>query len=153
MKRFAILCLMFLVPVLAHAQVYKWVDENGRTVISDKPPPGAQATKKFGKGATSPSVNASPGTEQKSVAEQDMEFKKRRKEAEEKEAAQQAQEKRDAQQKANCDHMKSQLRMRESGQRVALTDDKGERYYLEDDQRAKEVEGLRQNIGSAGCAE
>jgi glutaredoxin len=34
-----ILVFLFLLPVMVQAQVYRWVDENGKVQYSDKPPP------------------------------------------------------------------------------------------------------------------
>lgn len=41
MRRLALLFLYWLLPVAVHAAVYKWVDEEGNVVYSDKPRAGA----------------------------------------------------------------------------------------------------------------
>ncbi|HEY9103702.1 DUF4124 domain-containing protein [Chitinimonas sp.] len=38
-----IACLLALLPLLASAEVYKWVDANGKVQYSDQPPPGGKA--------------------------------------------------------------------------------------------------------------
>lgn len=43
MRHLLILCLV-LVGTCSHAQTYRWVDSNGRTVISDTPPPAKAKT-------------------------------------------------------------------------------------------------------------
>lgn len=37
-----ILFLLLCFPLLAHAQIYKWVDENGRVQYGERPPPGVK---------------------------------------------------------------------------------------------------------------
>ncbi|MDR1368072.1 MAG: DUF4124 domain-containing protein, partial [Candidatus Accumulibacter sp.] len=82
MKRLIFLFAALLVSTLTQAQIYQWKDQNGKTIISDKPPADAQAQRKDGGSAAS---SNSPASEQKSMAEQDIEFRKRRKDAQEKE--------------------------------------------------------------------
>lgn len=38
MKTFAQICLLLLCSLLAHAEIYKWVDDNGRVHYSDSKP-------------------------------------------------------------------------------------------------------------------
>jgi hypothetical protein len=40
-RRF-VLCCVAALPLLAAAEVYKWVDENGKIQFGDQPPPGAK---------------------------------------------------------------------------------------------------------------
>lgn len=140
------------VPSLA--QQYKWVDKNGRTQYGDTPPAGVNATRIKG-----PSAPASaPAPEGKAAAkdakakrpltpaEQDAEFRKRQAEGQksrekEEKAAQEAEAKR-----SNCSSAQEQLRMLESGQRVARTNEKGERYFIEDDQRAADIAKARKSV-------
>jgi hypothetical protein len=39
------LCLTMLLPFAAAAQMYKWIDEKGRTVYSETPPPDGKGAK------------------------------------------------------------------------------------------------------------
>ena len=73
-------------------------------------------------------------------------FRKRQEEAEKErekqaKAGQEAQEKRE-----NCTRAQDALRSLESGQRVARTDSKGERYFLDDAQTAQETARARQSV-------
>jgi Domain of unknown function (DUF4124) len=43
-------------PPLAHAQIYKWIDENGITTYGNKPPPGAAGLARFTDGGSRLSV-------------------------------------------------------------------------------------------------
>ncbi|MEX0637667.1 MAG: DUF4124 domain-containing protein, partial [Burkholderiales bacterium] len=46
----------------------------------------------------------------------------------------------------NCARAREALATLESGQRVSRTDAQGERYYLDDDARAREAEAARQAV-------
>lgn len=85
-----------------------------------------------------------------SVAEQEVEFRKRRAEAAEKEEKE-AKSKAEAEQKNQaCQRAKNYLTGLESGVRVARLNEKGEREFLEDAQRAQEVESARKSV-EANC--
>lgn len=152
-RRFLTLMLPLLIALPVQAQVYKWKDAQGRTVISDTPQPGAgkQAPVASGNAAAnaasntdeaSPSSNAAP----KTWAEKDLEFRQRQQQNKEN-AEKAAKEKADAdQRKENCQRAQSQLRVMESGQRISRMGADGERQYLDDQQRQQEVERARQSI-------
>jgi hypothetical protein len=46
----AVLVVMVLAPLTAGAQVYRWVDDDGRTIVSDSPPPGKFKAQRITKG-------------------------------------------------------------------------------------------------------
>lgn len=144
MKRLALALAAFSVAILAHAQIYQWKDESGKTVISDKPPTGAASVAKKSDIASSSSAPSN----QKSLADRDLELRKRQKEAQdnsEKVAKEQAAS---AERTKNCDAARRHLQALESGERIALRDDKGERYFMEDAQREQEIASTRQMIQS-----
>ena len=144
MKRFALLAASAAFAFSAHAQIYQWKDESGKTVISDKPPVGAvQQQKNYG--ANKPS--SSPA--QKSLADREMEFKKRQKESQEIAEKSRKEETSTAEKQENCNNARKQLQLLESGERVALRDDKGERYFLDDAQREQEIAKARKYIDSS----
>jgi type IV secretory pathway VirB10-like protein len=138
----------------ASAQQYKWKDARGHTVYGDVPPPGVEATPVKSVMATpiapaGTAAGAKAGAKGPKVltpAEKEMEFRRRVKEAQEA-AAKQAKEdqaKRDSQQ--NCENAREQERTLASGQRVSRVDEKGERYYVDDAQRAQELSQVRRSI-------
>lgn len=144
MKRIALLAAVAAIAVSAHAQIYQWKDENGKTVISDKPPVGAvQTQKKFGAGTSSTSAPA-----QKSLAEREMDFRKRRKESQDLAEKTRKEEAAAADQQENCNNARRQLQLLESGERVALRDEKGERYFMDDAQRSQEIAKARSFLES-----
>ena len=139
-------CLM-LSP--AYAQVYQWKDANGRTVVSDTPPPGNVKPQKSASGAASagnaPAASASAGTT-KNTAEKDMDFKKRQLENKEKADKAAKEQAAAADNKENCERARISLTALESGQRIATTDVKGERSFMEDAQRQQEIERARKSV-------
>lgn len=138
----------------AHAQTYKWVDKDGRTRYGDRPPTGVKA-KLLSPPAAPASGAAASGDAAKDAnrgpltpAEQELEFRRRIKEAQEA-AAKQERERREAEErKANCARAKEALATLQSGQRIARTDASGERYYLDDAQREQEAAKARESVAS-----
>jgi hypothetical protein len=63
----ALFATLLVVPIAASAQVYRWVDEEGRTIVSDSPPPGKLKAQRITKGdaqakpAPSPTAEKAPG--------------------------------------------------------------------------------------------
>ena len=154
MKRSMLFAAALLCATAALGQQYKWVDKDGRVQYGDRPPPGVKATRLRSSGTAAP---VPPPPAEKSAAkgpltpaEQEAAFRKRQQDAakdQEKQAAadQQAQAK-----KQNCAAAQESLRMLESGQRIARTDAKGERYFLDEQQIAQETAKARQ-IAAQSC--
>jgi hypothetical protein len=139
----------FTVPALA--EEYKWVDKNGRIGYGDTPPPGVKVTRL--KGSSGPAAAAAKADAKEAAkgrltpAQQEAEFRKRQQEAE-KARELQAKSAEEAQAKQrNCADAQNQLRALESGQRIVRTDAKGERYFIEDAQRASETAQARKAVG------
>jgi len=140
---------IFSVMTAANAQIYQWKDESGRTVISDKPPVGRVHQQR--KVATESSTTNSSGAKQKSLAERDLEFRKRQQEARENSEKAEKEQAATAEKARNCENARRQLRALESGERISMRDEKGERYILDDAQRDLEIGRVRQSI-QANCA-
>jgi hypothetical protein len=146
MKRIALAAATLLAAFAAQAQIYQWQDENNKTVISDRPPLG----KVKGERQIEAEAPAAAGANGKTLADREMDFRKRQKEA--REGAEEAEKERRvaAQKKEHCDEARRSLQMLESGERVAMRDSRGERYFLDDAQRAQEIVKLRQDV-QANC--
>ena len=145
MNRFILAFATLLAVTSASAQIYQWKDENGKTVISDKPPVGhVRQQRKVESEAPAQPSNSAAIPAQRSLAEQEMAFKKRQKESQEKAAKSEKEQAASAEKQENCTNMRRQLSSLESGERIARRDDKGERYFLEDTQREQEIAKLRQ---------
>ncbi len=144
--RAVILLILACLWGVAPAQVYTWRDASGKIHYSDTPPPGADA-KKMRPGT--PSGAASPsGAPARSVAEQDMEFRKRQTETD-KVRAKAERERNDAEDsRRNCEDAKRNLNALESGQRMSRLNEAGESIPLDDEMRAQETEKARKSVQS-----
>jgi len=143
--------LLILASVNAIAELRKWVDADGKVHYSDQPPPANVKAKILhiaSEVAPASGVAASGSAAPKTIAEREAELKKTqlaKKEAAEKAALEQA--KIDAE-KANCAAAQQNLRTLQEGMRMVVVDAKGERSYLDDEQRKQRVEKAQQNINT-----
>jgi hypothetical protein len=149
------LMLCGLAAAAAHAQGYKWIDKDGHVQYGDTPPPGVKATP-LGPppppvSTQSPSSAGDGGAAAApkgplTPAQQELEFRRRIKEAQE--AAAKADKERQAAEdkKQNCANAQEALRTLESGQRIMRTDQSGERYFISDQQRAADEAHARKAV-------
>lgn len=139
------------IAVSAQAETYQWKDANGRTIVSDTPPPGSAIKGSRALGTSPAPVSEKPKSEEasktadapKSNAEKDMEFKKRQQEAKEKADKDSKEKTAEADKKDNCDRARRNLTALESTQPMATLDDKGERKIMDNSQREAEMERAR----------
>jgi len=146
----------FALPAVAQ---WKWRDSSGRVQYSDTPPPHNVPEKDIlqrpsvstparagiaptaavpASGASGVAPKVEPELEAKrKLAEQDAAEKKKADEA--KNAAVRAE---------NCTRAKEQMRTLDSGVRIARTNEKGEREFLDDKARAQEVQRTRDALAS-----
>jgi hypothetical protein len=138
MKRTVLLIVVMGFAVAASAQQFRWVDKDGRVQYGDTPPPGVKATRLKPPPAGSAPAGAAKKDEKPLSPE--AAFRKRQQEQAEadKKAAQEA---KDAESKrVNCNAAQAQMRQIQSGQRITTTNASGERVYLDDSQRAAELQ-------------
>ena len=156
MLRVLLAGLMLAFAAGASAQLYRWVDSDGKVRYGDTPPPGVKATTlrppsgssesapAAGDGAAAKDARKGPQT----PAEQEADFRKRQM------GAQKAREKDDQASRDtlakqdNCARARESLASLESGQRISRTGADGARYYLDDAQRAAEIDKARQSVNS-----
>lgn len=166
-----------LAPPAAQAQ-WTWRDKSGQVNASDRPPPrdvldkdilsrpnaSANANaRRSTPAATAPAasgaalgaaVGAAPGAAQGSAASEptalEKEVQARKRIADQEQASKaKAEEDRSAAARAeNCRSARSHLASLETGQRIARTNDKGEREVLDDAGRATELRRAREVIAS-----
>ena len=146
MKHIALAVVVLLVATAVNAEIYQWKDKNGKTIFSDKPPTENVVEQK--KIVSDPSTAGA--TAPKSVADRDLEFRKRQKESQENTEKVQKEQAASAEKQENCANARRYQATLESGERVALRDDKGERYFLDDVQRQLEAEKARKAV-EASC--
>lgn len=147
MKRFAITVAVLLAASAANAEIYQWKDKNGKTIISDKPPTeNVTVQRSSGDGSTAGNA-AAP----KTAADREMEFRKRQKESQDNAEKAQKEQAAAAEKEESCASARRYLATLESGERVALRDEKGERYILDDAQRAQEIAKANRAV-QASCS-
>jgi hypothetical protein len=151
MKRVLVGIALFLALSAGYAQIYQWKDDSGKTIISDKPPVGAaRIERKIDAPPPSNPAGAAATTStsatQKSLADRELEFRQRQKEAQESAEKARKQQQAASEMSEYCESARRQLKALESGERLGARDDKGERYFLDDAQRAQETAKTRQLI-------
>jgi hypothetical protein len=153
MLRLLLLGVMLAVAAGASAQLYRWVDKDGKVRYTDTPPPAGVKARTLRAPASAgssaePEEAAAKGAPKGPLtpAQQEQEFRKRQLEGQ-KGREKEDQAKREAETKqANCASARQALATLESGQRITRTDAQGERAFLEDDARAQETERARQSV-------
>ena len=144
-----------LIAPLTHAQVYKWVDKDGKVQYSDQPPAPNQTTSapqrlnstSSASAATPAAAGEKPAAEK--APDKNKEFEKRRIDATEKAKKEEDAVKLALQKKERCEEAKGHVKSLESGIRISRTDANGERTFLDDDQRAKELERTQKIMADA----
>lgn len=154
---------LMLLAHFAHAQ-YSWIDDKGTRVFSDRPPPpgtpasrilkapraAAQALVPLdgnpGAAPASPAPTApaaSAPSKPPSLAEQDAAFRQRmaKREEDAKKAQEEAQKKQDNAER--CTAARQESMQLASGMRIAQVNDKGERYFITDEDRARRQEAAQ----------
>ncbi len=144
MLRSVLLVALVVSSAMASAQIFECTDAKGNKEYSRHCPPGTvqerEVVNKTGEGMP----DSSP---QKSIGEQEVEFRKRLLERQEAEAKAEK-EKADAEvAQQNCVSARGQLKALEDGQRIGKMDpDTGERTIIGDDERAGEIERARKSV-------
>ncbi len=124
----------------AMAQQYKWVDANGKVQYGDTPPPGVEAARLKPPPAGTSAPAAAPKVNPEAA------FRSRQQERQ-KSDEKSAKERADAETKrVNCEQSQASLRSLQSGQRISSTNAAGERVFIDDEQRAKEIERIQRAV-------
>lgn len=166
----ATLSLAFALMLPAAWAQWGWVDNSGRKVFSDVAPPASIPDKNIIKrpgnstlapapaaeaasngSTTAAAAPASPATPAApKVADKDPELEARKKQAEAaEEAKRKAEEERVARAKAdNCERARKSKGTLESGVRIATTNARGEREFMDDNARAAEMQRIEAAIRS-----
>lgn len=142
----------------AQAQ-WQWLDDSGRKVFSDRPPPPSVPAQKVlhkpaGAGvtqapATTPAQKTSASTDSPtSGVDAELEKKKAEQEAEEAQQKQAEEHKVALQRKENCDRAKRARDLMQSGQMLGHTNAQGERGFMSDATRKQELTRANQTISS-----
>jgi uncharacterized protein DUF4124 len=154
MKRILVMLIALAFSGVASAQLYKWVDKNGRVQYGDMPPADAAKVTRLKPpppgSAPAPSADAKKDAAGKDKSAKaltpEQEFQKRQKERAE--ADQKASKERaEADQKrAGCEQAQASLRQLQSGQRLSTVNAQGERVFIDDDARARQIEQAQKSV-------
>lgn len=140
----------------AQAQ-WKWRDKTGQVNASDRPPPMDVPEKDIiskptpdaqRRPAPAPAAGASAAAPAKGPLEREIDVRKRQAEQEQSAKAKAEEEKLAVTRAENCRRARGHLSALESGQRIARTNEKGEREILDDRGRADEMRQAREVISS-----
>ena len=153
MKRIVGIAVAIAFAPLASAQLWKYVDKDGKTVYTDQPPTNVQS-KPVAAPPPPPTAPATAGSKggtagNKSALERDKDAEKSREAA--KDAAKKQEE---AAQKAKlaeerCTQARSALQQFTEGGRLMKYNEKGERVYMDDEEIAKGLQKARQETEQA----
>ncbi|MBL8472345.1 MAG: DUF4124 domain-containing protein [Rhodocyclaceae bacterium] len=142
----AVLAALLALPAAAET-VYRWVDSQGVTHFDQAPPPGVKAERK--------ELGPPAGTRSAPAAGTDWSEANRRFDArhqEQRDADREAQEKQLAEstrKRQRCEALQARLGILQRQAPVFRTDAAGERAYLDDAERAREIERTRAQIDQA----
>lgn len=134
----------------AQADLYRWQGPDGKWHLSDTPPPSsAKNVKSQAVAKPAPTVNTTAGSASatgKSLADQDLEFRKRQQAREdaEKKASQEAAQKQAAEQ--NCNNARNRLNDLQSGIRMATHNAQGERVIMDDAMRQSAIQDAQKAV-------
>ena len=144
MKRIIVAAVFCAIAPLAGAQLYKYIDKDGKTVYSDQPPANVDS-----KQVNVPSA-ATPGSAPaKNALERDKELEKSREKSREV-AKKSEQAARDADlQQERCTNATTRYRSFQEGGRISSFNEKGERVMLGDEEIEAEREKSRRQMEEA----
>ena len=136
------LLISFFIPASAFAEIYRWVDENGKTQFSDRPVRGKSSSEvtvdtsknSYGGGAV---LNRQRDLLDRYQEQDQQSQKDQRQAAQEKENQEKAKE--------MCLRAKDKLASFERSLLYTL-DDQGERVYYSEEKRTQRIESLRESI-------
>jgi hypothetical protein len=139
---------------------YIWLDDNGSKQYSDRPPPITVPQNRILKVPRGSALVAQPeptsaqagtaaskaASAPQSIAEKNAEYEKLRLAQAEKDKKEAEKARLAAERTRSCEQARSYQRTLQSGERIARTDKNGERYFISDDQRARESDEARQLV-------
>ena len=136
---------ILLATATVAAQVYKWVDKDGKVQYSDTPPP-ATATKTEARKIDAPPLAASVAAPAKSLQERAKDYDKRKTDVAEKAKKSEIDQQKAEIDAANCSDARAALRQLETGRPITRTSETGAREYLGDEARQAEMTKARKSI-------
>jgi len=156
MNRLLVMLLAIAFAGTASAQLYKWVDNNGRVQYGDTPPGDASKVTRLrpAPAGSAPAPAAPAATSETAAKDKDKDkaltpeqaFKKRQQERQEAEQKAEKERAEADQKRAGCENAQAGLRQLQSGQRVATVNSAGERVFIDDNERARQVQRAQKSV-------
>ncbi len=143
MHRATLFTLLLLLPIGAGAEVYKWVDEQGQVHYSDKPSNGDARPLDIDRTPAAPDPQREQRREKRDRLLQQFADERA---AARHEAEEQARQK--AEHERRCEQARQQLWRYEHSQYLYEETDSGERRILDDSERARQQQQLRDYIAA-----
>jgi hypothetical protein len=144
MRRIALAVLALALAAPAAAQLYKWVDKDGKTSYSDTPPPNVDSKQlNIQSGAAAPSAPA------KTYLDRDKELEKGRQDARDQGKKADLAAKDAAAKQEACSQARAAMALYSDGGRITKYNDKGERIYMGDDEIAAALQRARRDVEEA----
>lgn len=145
MRIFAVAVIVLLLSTSTYAQIYKWVDKNGRTQYTDQPPPpdAAREEQRLHINKSAPTAGNQDRT--RNFSEEREEFDKRRQQRREEEAQQQT---KSEESKKKCIDAQTQLKMYTDSPRLTVPDGVGGMVYVDDDLRQRKIADANKAIAT-----
>ena len=162
----ALFAALLVAPVVmlstAYGQTYQWKDSSGKTVISDSPPPGsAKGSRSIG--AKQPAVVTGNGeaeaekgkpekaaaSPQQTIAEKELDFRKRQQEAREKAEKEEKEAAAARDKQETCERARNNYRMLQSDTPLSQPDSQGKLQTMDASRRIQELERTRRIMQDA----
>jgi hypothetical protein len=161
MRLLGIACIgfSFLLAALPAQAQWKWKDSKGTIVVSDTPPPRTVperdvlqrpelVARRPAQGAVPAADPASAAVTAKAKVDPELEARRKRTEQEQAERHKVDEEKVSTARADNCKRAREQLATLDSGARLVRTNERGEREFVDDKERADEMQRTRQIIST-----
>jgi Domain of unknown function (DUF4124) len=136
---------MALATTASHAILYKWMDENGRVVYGDQPPPGAKPEK------LNTSIGSADPNAVRDLANKDAEIRKRQQQRAD-DATKTAQDQVDARKKFDqCIQARGRIKTLQGDVAVFRYNEKGERSFYEPAERDRAIADNQKLMRDLNC--
>ena len=148
MQYLLLFALFFVLVIDVHAQVYKWVDQDGNIQYTDQPPPSDAAVRdeqKMNIKTPPPTPVDSQARTGETLEEKMQAFRERRDSEKEAEAKQQAET---AENNKRCVSAQGQLKIFRESPRLTFPDGQGGIVYADDEMRQKKITEAQKNIAA-----
>jgi hypothetical protein len=135
-----------MAPLINHAGVYKWIDDNGKVNYSDRPMTSQPSVEmNIDDSATEPSFRS--GNDQLSREEKrERLLQSMQEDRIEKQEQREKQKALKQKNRAKCNRYRDQMRHYERASGLYKLDEDGKRVYMSDNDRAKATRNLQRNI-------